>query len=300
MNFMCSIQSVLKNICDKKGIKFNVVSNGLLTILEKEGKTRYLIGTKFDLNDHAVGNICDDKYALYSILNYFNIPVADHFLVNKNYNKEEILNFWKDKNYDIVAKSNMGKCGNDMYHITEENELFKKIDELLKKFYSISISPYYNIENEYRTIVLNGKAELLYGKIKPEIVGDGKKSIYELLCEFNPIYFENREDVLKLDRILNVGETYEYNWQFNLSKGSVPFIPNDEDLINKINDLALKVTEKVNLKFVSVDIIKLKTGELLVLEVNSGVTMSNFIEIIDNGKNIAIDLYSKVIDEMFK
>lgn len=300
MNFMCSMQSILKDICDKKGIKFTLVSNGLLSILEKEGKTRYLIGTKFDLNNHVVGNICDDKYALYSVLDYFKIPVAEHLLINRNYNKEEIMRFWKNNNFNVVVKSNIGKCGNDMYHVTNEKELFEKINELLDRFYSISISPYYEIENEYRTIILNGKVELIYGKIKPVIVGDGKRSIYELLCEFNPIYFKNRKEVLGFDKILNIGESYEYNWQFNLSKGSMPFIPDDVELINNIKALALKVVETVNLKFVSVDIIKLNTGELLVLEVNSGVTLSHFIQLIENGKNIAIEIYSKVIDEMFK
>lgn len=300
MNFIWSMQSILKDICNKRGIKFTLISNGLLTILEKEGKTRYLIGTKFDLNNQAVGNICDDKYALYSVLSYFNIPVAKHLLINKSYNKEEILKFWKDNNFDVVVKSNTGKCGDDMYHVTNEKELFEKINELLNRFYSISLSPYYEIENEYRTIVLNGKVELVYGKIKPVIIGDGKKSIYELLCEFNPIYFKNKKEVLKFNKVLNLGETYEYNWQFNLSKGSLPFISKNEDLINKIKTLALKTTETVNLKFVSVDIIKLNTGELLVLEVNSGVTLAHFMEFVENGENIAIEIYSKVIDEMFK
>ncbi len=297
---MNSLQKLLYDICQNKNINFELVSKNWIAVLQKDNKVRYIAGYKFPLNNHASALVCDDKYALYDVLKKFNIPVAEHHILFNNYNKEEVISYAKKYNFNIVVKSNIGTCGNNMYHTLNEKDLFKHIDELLLKNYSISISPYYEIKNEYRSIILNDKIEVFYGKEKPIVIGDGKKTIYELLLEFNNYYFSKIKPSPKLNRVLNKDEIYEYNWQFNLSKGSRPFLEVNNTLKSNIEKLALEVFKLLNLKFVSIDIIELVSGELLVLEANSGVMMENFIELIPNGKEIATSLYSKVIDEMFK
>ena len=64
--------------------------------------------------------------------------------------------------------------------------------------------------------------------------------------------------------------------------------------------MALEVAKVLGIKFASVDIIELYDGTLLVLESNSGVMMSNFSVNLEEGKDIAKDIYTKVIKEMFK
>ncbi len=297
---MNNSQKLLKEICESKNIKVNFVSKDWVMVLQKDNKVKYIIGYKFPLNNHVVGQICDDKYALYDVLKKLNIPVAEYHILFKDYNKEDVLSYAKQYNYNIVVKSNTGTCGNDMYHTTTKEDLFTYIDKLLSKHHSISISPYYNIKNEYRTILLNKQVKLFYGKEKPCIIGDGIKTIYELLCEFNPYYFNKIKPQEELNNVLVKNEKYEYNWQFNLSKGARPFYSSNNSLNDSIKSLAKKVADKLDLNFVSVDIIELVTGELLVLEVNSGVMMENFVELMPDGKEIAKEIYSEVIDEIFK
>lgn len=67
-------------------------------------------------------------------------------------------------NFDIVIKNNTGTCGNDMFHIKSKKDLFCKIDKLLSKNYSISLSPYYDIHCEYRAIILKDNIELIYAR----------------------------------------------------------------------------------------------------------------------------------------
>ena len=297
---MNSVQKLIKEICDKNNIKVNFVSKNWIMVLQKDNKIRYLTGYKFPLNNHAIGQICDDKYALYDVLKLLNLPVAEHHILFNNYNKEEVSLYAKKFNYNMVVKSNLGTCGNNMYHTTTLEELFTYIDKLLSKNYSISISPFYNIKNEYRTILLNKNVELFYGKQKPCVIGNGVKTIYELLCEFNPYYFNKLSNKDKLSKVLPKDEKYEYNWQFNLSKGAKPFFSSNEKLNVSIQSLAKKVANALDLNFVSVDIIELFTGEILVLEANSGVMIENFIKLIPDGKKIAKNIYTKAIDEMFK
>ena len=72
---MNDMQSLIKDIADEKNIKFNLISKDWIIILEKDNKIRSIAGYKFDLNNHASGLICDDKYALYDALKLLNIPI---------------------------------------------------------------------------------------------------------------------------------------------------------------------------------------------------------------------------------
>lgn len=287
-------------ICKEQKIKNTSVSENWITILEKEDIIRYIYGYKFDLNSHATGEICDDKYALYEVLKHFNIKVAEHYIVFSDYDKSDIIEFSKKYNYDMVVKINNGTCGNNMFHTRNIIELIEAVNKLLERNFSIIICPYYKIKHEYRNIVLNENVELSYGKKRPIVKGDGNSSIYELLFKFNEKYFSTIEVAQELETILPNNDIYEYNWQFNLSKGSVLFLLDDNILEEKLKDITLQVLKVLNLKFASVDIIELETGELLVLEVNSGVMMENLIDLIEDGYNISKRIYELAIKEMFK
>lgn len=297
---MNNVQKILKEICDELNIKFTLVSKNWVIVMEKENKVRYVVGFKFPLNDQASSRVCDDKYALYEVMKHFEIPVTEHFIIHKNYKKENIINVCNKYNNDVVIKANLGTCGNDVYHRTDIDSIYEVIDELLIDNYSISLCPYYDIKTEYRSIILNDNVEVVYGKIKPMVVGDGKKTIYELLLDFNNVYFSSFSCNEELSRVLDKDEVYEYSWKFNLSKGAMPFFLEDKEKENTIKKMALEVAKVLGIKFASVDIIELYDGTLLVLETNSGVMMSNFSVNLEEGKDIAKDIYAKVIKEMFK
>ena len=296
---MNNVQKIIKEICDELDIKFSLISQNWIMVLEQEEKIKYVVGYKFPLNDQASGKICDDKYALYEVLKKFNIPIIEHYIIHKNYDKKQIIENCNNYNNDMVIKTNLGTCGNGVYHKINTEEIFNTIDNLLIDNISISLCPYYDIKTEYRTIVLNNEAELVYGKIKPIVYGDGIKTIYELLLDFNKSYFENIECIDELKKVLKKDEVYEYNWQFNLSKGAMPFILEDKTFETQIRDIAIKVSKILGVKFASIDIIELTNGNLLVLEANSGVMMSNFSVDLANGKDIAKSIYTKVIKELF-
>lgn len=293
------IQTVIKEICDENNIEFNLVSKNWIMILKKDNKIRYISGYKFDLNPQSSGLICDDKYALYDTLKMLDLPIIEHKIVFKNYDLEEIYEYAEKYNNNLVIKSNTGTCGNNMYHITSKEEIKTKIDLLLTNNYSISICPFYNIKDEYRTIILDNEVELFYGKKRPIVLGDGKKTIKELLCDFNYEYFSKIEDN-NLNKVLDNNQEYIYNWQHNLSKGSIPFKIEDIELRNKITSLALKTFKTLNLSFASVDIVELVTGEIMILEINSGVMIDKYAHYMPDGKEICKKIYSKAINKMFK
>ncbi len=293
------VQRIIKQICEEKDIEFNLVSKDWIIVLKRNERIRFISGYKFGLNNQSSSIICDDKYALYDTLKLLNIPIIEHKIVFRNYDKKEVEEFFYKHNKSIVVKSNSGTCGVGTYHIERIEDLFKNIDSLLINNYSISICPFYNIKNEYRTIILDGNIELFYGKKRPIVYGDGIKTIKELLCDFNYNYFSKKNDS-KLNKVLNQDEEFMYSWQHNLSRGSIPFEETNENLKDDIQSLALKAFSLLGLRFASVDIIELESGEILILEINSGVMIDKYAKYTKNGEVICKKIYSKAIDLMFE
>ena len=295
---MNDFNELIKKIGQELGIKVTLLSDNWLTVLEKNKEIHYIQGYKFELNNHGIGNILDDKGLFFDLLRYKDMPIIEHEVIFKDYNKEQVLNYFKEHHQEIIVKGNIGTCGDEVFKIDEEKELFKVIDNLFLKEFSLSLCPYYNIRNEYRVIILNGQARIIYGKIRPMVIGDGKKTVQELAREYNDYYQNHLCD--KASYVPNKDEQVLLNYRFNLSKGAKMFLNIDDNLKKQIIDLALQITNTLNITFASVDIIYTMDNKLLVLEANSGVMMNNYIRFNkEKGYLEAYELYKDAIKLMF-
>ena len=303
------IYNIIEDICNEEGINYKLLSKDWVLMLEKNNMTRFISGYKFDSNSHALGTILDDKYALYEILKEKNIPIIEHKIIYSPTNKlsyatgcntyEYVQQYFKANNNNIVIKPTDGTCGNNVYHIQNINELTSTLDSLFVKHHSLCMCPYYEIENEYRVILLNGEIQLCYEKNLPKVIGDGKSSIRNLLIVFNPSYFSNKLSDTKYDRILPKDEIYTYNWKFNLSQGSISKPIIDENLKEKLTKIVNAIYNFIDVNFVSIDIIKTNDNNLQVLEINSGVMLENYLKQHPNDRNIIKEIYKKAIGNLF-
>lgn len=299
---------IIKEICNELDINYEFLSKDWIIKLSKDEKIRFISGYKFDLLNHAGGICFDDKYATYEVLNSIGASTVKHDIIYRATNKNSYANDCKGLEYlielfnkykrNIVLKVNNGTCGIDVYHITNINDLKDKYNLLISKNYSLSVCPFYEIENEYRAIILNGEVKLLYKKIKPVVTGDSIKTIKELLMDFNNEYFKNYDDDNK-DDVLPLNETFEYDWKFNLSKGAISSLDIDYNDKENIDNIIKLLKPIINDGFCSVDIIKTKDSNFYVMEINSGVMMQNFIKQNENGYMIAKLIYKEAIIEMF-
>lgn len=305
-----NFKEIIKEICTEDNIKYKFLSKDWVIMLEKDGKTRFISGYKFDLNSHGIGLIADDKYALYEVLKSKNIPVIEHKIVYNKMNNldyaigcntyEYVKEYFEKNNNNIVIKPNDGTCGKNVFNVTDVNEIDIVLDKIFLKNYSISMCPFYKIKHEYRAIMLDGENKLLYIKYLPIVTGDGNKTIRQLLLDFNYDYFIDKLEDSKYDKVLPKNKTFEYNWKFNLSQGSIAKKLNDKLLQDRLIKIAKQVCKEINLKFGSIDIIETTNNELLVLEVNSGVMLENYIRLNPNEYIYAKDIYRNAIKNLFK
>lgn len=301
-------KQIIKEICEELDIKMTIASKEWMIILEKDNIRKYLLATKFDLNSYALGSIFDDKYATYEMLKNIDVPVIEHqILFSPNNNSDFAMGcntydvayeYFDNHNKNIVIKVNNGHQGKEVYHVTKQEDIAPILDKLFVTNYSLSLCPYYDIKSEYRVIMLDKTPELIYKKIKPIIIGDGKRTIKELLINLNNHFFDDKdEDVYS--KVLKEGEIYEHNWQFNLSNGATMSMNIDEKVKEKVLDIAKDVTGKIDLRFASVDVIEISDGSLMVLEINCGVATKHFREIHPNGYEITKNIYKKAVMKMF-
>ena len=308
MSTNAKFNKIIKEICLDKGINYSLLSRDWITMLEYKGKTGFISGFQFSLNDHALGNIMDDKYALYEVLRKKNISVAEHHILFKNTNINDYAEGYNNtikvkdffhKHKPIVIKANTGSCGTNVFKVNKEEEIEPIVNQLFEHNHSISYCPYYDIKNEYRMIVIDGEVELLYKKVKPVVIGNGKDTIRTLLIDFNNHFFIDKLNDKEYDRVLDKDEVYEYDWRFNLSRGASASLDISNEIKEELLNIKNQICSSLNIGFASIDIIE-TDNELRVLEINSGVMTENIIEIIDNGKEIVRNIYSKAIDKMFE
>lgn len=295
---MQEFNTMIQEISEELQLKVTFLSEQWLKVLEKNGMVRYIVGYKFSLNDHGLGNVVDDKGLFYDVLTSQNLPIIEHKVIFQDYDKNEVLDYFHSHHNEIVLKGNLGTCGTAVFLVKNESELQNMLDKLFQSQYSVSLCPYYDIINEYRVIVLNQEVRLIYGKSRPKIIGNGINTIKELAIDFNPKFEEIPLE--NANYIPKVNEEILINFQFNLSRGAKMFLEIEENLKEALSKLALEVTRKTNLRFGSVDIIKTSDNRLLVMEANSGVMMDNYVRQDKiNGRCIAYEIYRDAIKSMF-
>ena len=291
---------IIKQICEEKNIQYKELSDDWIIKLKKGNKNKFLVGYKFDLNTQATAEICNDKFALFAVLESEGIPAIKHNIIFKN-EEDKLIKYFNEYNQNVVLKPNNGTCGNNVLHICDYNKLKDEYNRIISKCYSVDICPFYEIESEYRVIYLPSKQHI-YKKVKPTITGDGVHTVRELLIDFNNEYFSKEENLknenVSSDYIPKLGEIVEYEWRFNLSKGAKIADVDDEEK-TVLMELVKRIVEAINVKFVSIDMVKLSNNQYMVMEINSGVMMENLIKLQKDGPEVAKELYGEAIELMF-
>lgn len=262
------LKNIIKEICDEKNINYTLLSRDWIVKLEKNNKIGYLVGSKFSINPVTASMIASDKYATYEVLKNKNLPIIEHQMIfNPKYRSGFISDLNSKKDLENYLKNQASRKV-----VVKANDGSCGTDVYLCK----------NTHEIYKTI------KKLF-KEKPSLS----------ICPFYDIDTEYR--VICLDgecKLIYGKKAMNGNWKHNLSQGAAAIHVEDEDLKSKLKEIAIKATNEIGLRFASVDIIKLITGELLIIEVNLGVTINKYTEFVTNGRDIAKSIYGEVIEKM--
>lgn len=303
---------IIDELCKEKGIDQKFLSYGWIRQLKKNQKIHYVMRYQFDLNTSISIMIARDKFATFEVLKSNNIPTIEHKMIfnpetRSGYYAKEFINDAKEllRNNDnkIVIKANDSCQGKDVYYCSTEEEIEQIVNKLFEeKNDTLSACPFLNIEFEYRVVYLMGEILFVYKKKKPFVVGDGNKTLKELI-DIKIKEYQNVTLINSLDYnyIPKAGEEVVISWKHNLSGGAMPILlADDDEFQEKVKEIALKAAKYLNIAFATVDVAITDKKELLVMEINSRVCMNKFAEIVPGGYDIAKEIYSKAMDKMFE
>ena len=282
-------------------IHVHQVIYGYLTEVELNGECRHIKKQQFDLNTQASGNICADKSATYAILSRNGIPAILHHFVGRDDSSyggidcDEMLR----KYGKVVVKPNNGAKGENVYTCETLDEVDDSLARIRDSGDDAVICPYYDIDVEYRTFMLDGEAYLVYGKHRPSVVGDGERSIAQLIADVC-VPSDSRIE-LDTDYIPVAGERIVVAWKHNLTNGAMPFPPPNEETRDAVVGIAKAAVVALNVRFCTVDVAHCQDGEYRVIEVNSGVCAIKLLEQSDDDtKDRIMHMYADAIRKMFE
>ena len=165
---------ILDEICATEGIKITWLSSNWLGVLQKGDKQRCIVGHKFDINAAVAGLVADDKYATFETLSLHHVPMIEHALLYEESNncsfvhdrqgRAYIEEYFKNHDEHIVIKPNDGFSGHRVFQLTTLDDLETVLQKIFHQSYSASLCPFYEIEHEYRVILLDGDPRLVYQK----------------------------------------------------------------------------------------------------------------------------------------
>lgn len=274
-----SQRDFINEICEEEGIILESLSQGYVLCLTKNGATKRIFGSYWDINSAASDRIACDKSACYLVLDKSGIPAIAHELLYNPLRRigyagakgawTRALDYFETHNRRVVLKPNQGTKGKDVYYCDSIPALEAAAQAIFANHPDAALSPYSEIETEYRVYYLAGECPFAYGKAKGN------------------------------------------NWQHNLSLGATAFEitepdPSQGKTIAKINKhltrlktLATIAAECIGITFATIDIAQFPTGELSVMEINSGVQARQLLEQLPHLRPVIKNIYSSALRALY-
>ena len=261
---------ILRRIAKEEGYKITRVIDGVFE-LKKSNKCRYIKGRDFGLNSALSNQMSANKAITFEVLNRNKIKAVPHYEIyhptyyamfgnQKKRNNERMKMIIEKEGLPVVVKPAEGSSGRNVEVAKNKREMQRLSKEIFKEEKGVVFSPFRVIDHEYRVVMLNGKAELIFDKIR------GKDEFKHNLC-----LGAKAETLKKTDK-----------------------------KAKKLETIAKRAVKTLGLTFASVDIIETKEFGLEVLEVNSGVSMGYYSIQSKQNFLLAKSIYKKAFKKALK
>lgn len=287
-------------------------------ILSNKNRRYRFSGSRGNIISKEAINICTDKYITKGVLKKSGIPVVDGERFHKNIKDEEIVHYVEEFGYPVVLKPHNGNGGEGVIvDIQDESTLrdaLVHVRQTLK--YSTVLIERYIPSQDYQLYIIEDKVVAAFERVPAFIIGDGKRSINQLINKKNaqrrknPGLYQHLID--KKDKTLqNLIEKQGYflediplknekiylSIKSNISVGG-EVIDKTEQLPNKVKSMAINAAKSIpNLPICAVElIVERNSRQSYVLELKTQPTISSHLF---PNEGTARDVPKEIIDYLF-
>lgn len=303
--------AAVKKYCARHGISVELKADGWLIAMKRGSQRRFTFGYDLGLNSAVAHRIANDKGATSDVLAMCGVPCIPHsaFLSPAMYKFivptgawTEMLGLLKQNPQGIVVKPNEGTGGMLVFKAKTEPELEIAAHAIFSSEKSLAVSPFVEIEDEVRVILIDYKPVVIFSKNRLSVTGDGKRSVLELAIatvpanQLSSVLSGLAGDISKaaLDEVLPAGRHHALNWRHNLGAGAQAAVLDQGDArAAACTEIAVAAARSIDMRFGSIDVVSVG-GLWKVLEINSGVMMEalnrSHPELVDAAYSAALDL----------
>lgn len=278
------------------------------------GKRRYFVGARFGLNNQSAAEIADDKAYSAHFLAQNGIPVPEWLflpgdeLSDKDPLPERLVSFAQQHGFPLFAKPVTGQEGKDVVRIDSPEHLQKVLAELVQRHDRLLVQQAVS-GREFRVLVLDDEVLCLFERLAPAVIGDGEKTIAELvsgLAALDPTDDRFKVELLRQDLSLHQvpepGRRIELLPVRNLSSGGTAILL-DANEYPGVADTARAAARALSLRYAGVDLLLGKSDaqdhEALVLEVNAAPGLSNLARLGQEEAALVEAIYQRVFQAAF-
>jgi glutathione synthase/RimK-type ligase-like ATP-grasp enzyme len=271
----------IKKYCLARKIAVEVRSEGWLIVMQRGERRHLAFAYDVGLNSAAAHQIANDKAATADVLTLSGVPCIPHtlFLGAKlaafapaAASPDAMLGLLDAHPSGLVVKPNEGTSGDCVLLARSRPELELAVSNILASYPSLAISPYVDIEDEVRVVLVDDLPVAVYRKERPFVVGDGKHSLMALAPVERRSGMRADFDKADLDAIVPKGERRLLNWRHNLDSGAQPVLLADGEVRAACIAIAIRAAKAIGLRFGSIDVVRVDDA-WRILEVNAGVKM---------------------------
>jgi hypothetical protein len=269
----------IRNYCAEHGLAADVRADGWLVVMQDGARRKLAFAYDLGLNSAVAHRIANDKSATCVPHTLFLSPELHAFVPPRGSWEAmlALLGQWPD---GLVVKPNEGTSGKSVFWVTNKPALELAVKRIFSTQTALVVSPFLDIEDEVRVVVLDGQPLVVYVKDRPTVTGDGKRSLLALALDSVPAARHSTVlpglfadlDRRALDAIVPAGERRVLNWRHNLENGAEPVLMQQGEMRDACVALAARAAQAIGIRFASVDVVRVN-GSWQVLEVNSGVMM---------------------------
>jgi glutathione synthase/RimK-type ligase-like ATP-grasp enzyme len=304
--------TAVQRYCAEHGIAVETRSQGWLMVMQKGPRRHLTYGYDVGLNSAVTHRIANDKAATAELLEMNGIACVPHAFfpspalpdyVPAAGTWEAMLGLLKAHPDGTVVKPNEGTSGNLVFRVLTRPALERAVSEIFSLNLNLAISPYLEIKDEVRVILVDDLPVIVYGKRRPGVTGDGVHSILELALTAMPAErlsailprIADDPDSVSLDTVLPSGQHHALNWRHNLDAGAKPVLLPQGALRERCVELAIKAAKSFDLRFGSIDVVQVG-DDWRILEINSGVVMEALAKM---HPDLVYAAYAAALDKVF-
>jgi len=302
----------VRKYCGEHGIGIDIRSQGWLIVMQRGAHRHLTFGYDVGLNSAVAHRIANDKAATAEVLEASGVACVPHTLflspemseyVPPQRSWQGMLALLEQHRDGIVVKPNEGTSVDSVFKVRTESGLELAVHRIFAAHPGLAISPYLEIEDEVRVVLLDHRPLVVYRKARPAVTGDGAHSLLELALAATPAGLRSAVlpamlgelDRAALDAIVPAGQRRLLNWRHNLETGAQPVLLEHGDIRDSCIEIAIRAARAIGIRFGSVDVVEVG-GALKILEVNSGVMMESLGRLHPDLVDTA---YSAALDQVF-